>query len=944
MAENANDDHAIEGNSDSFLASLSPSPTTKPDVSYFHCQHPDCGRSYASKHGLDNHNKVHFTDNEKPFICPHPGCLSRYTNKRGVTRHFNSKHRDKSGWFNCPTVDCNSSFFEERGLKLHQREHGVFRCTAKHCAYEYSTEQELYDHRERNHTKSDLYEDRTSKRPTGISKKEDSSAQNSSGEETGDEIVVDENPLRAKFSEDEDTFENSSPFKTPTYGKSSRNGISKRASLHTEYPARPNSKGWKCPKPGCTVCRKVQFDLITHWQEAHSDIPEPAHFEFVHGPKSSENTATPTFGVNDHRLGGQSASAHQPARPNQEEETRGNVNDGARGPNTQQQREDSANTTGNKDTKMNELNAQNAAKSTPSNASSHFPAAASPQSRTQRSNNAEGPLIKTPRRKTATGLPAQRIFARAMDTRRMSPPPPRSKQAAKPAVALANARMRTQRRSQTSSPASSRRASPISSDEEEEQEEEEEEEGLFVSPPDKAKNKSKGSRRVLGIRGFANMPLPRDQDSDEEDLRPSHVLRQERRAIAGKSVKPIRAGEYFGVGRKIYGEPKKMGKSTGFLATRLTDSDDDSIFEGNELSSSGSSFGEIEAPRSGRRSTNHINARASNSVPRRPSVNNGDPPRTPSPDLPRYQPYQVYGPDLDSPPPSYLIKSPGIIDRTLPYPNRREDKSLPDVAAVQPEDLFDADDIFFGFQDMTPHEREVQDRLDAEKEAMRANSYGSGFRAPLHFDHCPYTAPICRAERATWIAERLRLDVAEARGDESEDPESPLGMDSDDDRCFGVGVEMSGIGKSTLSKKKKRATCSGPVREKRKYNWNDPMRKNKRRKGSISAGTSRGIRTRRSNSRGDAHFDGANEQEEEVVKNRKPAWAWSEAHGSVIDIRKPVELVRLGTLAAEGGVATTDIVDRASATHSVGLDTLNASGAPVADTGSAKTSFVLSDG
>lgn len=45
---------------------------------------------------------------------------------------------------------------------------------------------------------------------------------------------------------------------------------------------------------------------------------------------------------------GQSASAHQPARPNQEEETRGNVNDGARGPNTQQQREDSANTTGNK--------------------------------------------------------------------------------------------------------------------------------------------------------------------------------------------------------------------------------------------------------------------------------------------------------------------------------------------------------------------------------------------------------------------------------------------------------------------------------------------------------------------------------------------------------------------------------------------------------------------
>ncbi|KAF7879834.1 uncharacterized protein EAF02_008004 [Botrytis sinoallii] len=972
MADDSNDDHKTEGEDDGLLASSLPSPT-KLDVSNFQCPHPDCGRSYASKHGLDNHNRVHFTDNEKPFACPHPGCLSRYTNKRGVTRHFNLKHKDKSDWFNCPTAECDSSFFDERQLKLHQREHGLFRCTARHCAYEYTTEQELYDHRERNHTTSDLYEDRTSKRPPGMSKiEEDLPAQASSGKETGDEIVVDENSTIPEFCEDEDNFENSSPFKTPTHGRGSKRGITKRASLNAEdYPARPNCKGWKCPKPGCTVCRKVQFDIITHWQEAHSDIPEPAHFEFVHGPKSSENTATPRFGVNGHRLGGQSTSVGQPAHPDQEGASRSNANDGARGLNSQQQRGKGENTTGNKNTNMNGLSVPNAATSTPFIASSRLPAATNTQGRTPRSNNghpiippprhapnlarptttvlanstgnlsgpAETPSINNRRKKATVGHPTQRVHARATEASRMSPPPARSNQGAKSAVALINTRLPPQRHSQVSSPDSSRRASPVSSDEEEEGEEE----GLFVSPPDTTKNQTKGPRRVLGVRGFANMPLPRDQDSDEEDLRPSHVLRQERRAAAGKFVKLDHAQEFLGASRKIYGQPRKMGKSTKFFAARSTDSDDDSNFEGSDMNSSGSSFGETETHRPGRRSTNHVNARASNSVPRRSSVNNGDPPRTPSPDLSRYQPYEVYGPDLDSPPPSYLIKSPGVIDRTLPYPSRPEDKMLPDVAVVQPDDLFDADDIFFSFRDMTPHEREVQDRLDAEKEAMRANAYGSGFRAPLHFDHCPLTAPICRAERAAWIAERLRLDVEEARGDESEDPETPSRMDRDDDRRSDVDVEMTGTGTSALSKKK-RATCSGPVREKRKYNWRDPARKNKRRKGSFSGITSRRDSTRRSYSGGNSQIDGADEQEEVVAESQKPKWAWSDAHRAVINTRKPVELVRPDALATEGGTALPRLVDRAPVSPSVGSDNLDASGVFTAAAGSANASFVSSDG
>lgn len=90
----------------------------------------------------------------------------------------------------------------------------------------------------------------------------------------------------------------------------------------------------------------------------------------------------------------------------------------------------------------------------------------------------------------------------------------------------------------------------------------EEEEGLFVSPNGptdpasniiKSSNRGKQSattapnRRVLGARGFANLPLPRDQDSDEEDLRPSHVLEQERRAAAGKPLRAVGARNKHGL-------------------------------------------------------------------------------------------------------------------------------------------------------------------------------------------------------------------------------------------------------------------------------------------------------------------------------------------------------------------------------------------------------------
>lgn len=145
MATIAADDSPSEEES----VSRRPSSTsTTPDDNDHLCPHPGCHKSFASKTGLDNHFRVHLTDSDKPFIYPHPGCDMRYTGKRAVDRHYNLKHTDQSNWLNCPAEECDASFPEERQLKLHQVEHGVFRCTATRCVYECDSEQELYNHRE----------------------------------------------------------------------------------------------------------------------------------------------------------------------------------------------------------------------------------------------------------------------------------------------------------------------------------------------------------------------------------------------------------------------------------------------------------------------------------------------------------------------------------------------------------------------------------------------------------------------------------------------------------------------------------------------------------------------------------------------------------------------------------------------------------------------------
>ncbi|KAF7863106.1 hypothetical protein EAF04_007189 [Stromatinia cepivora] len=1014
-------------------SSPSPTPTT-PDDNDHQCTHSGCGKSFASKAGRDNHFRIHLTDADKPFICPHPGCDMRYTGKRGADRHYNLKHTDQSNWFSCPAAGCAASFSEERQLKLHQVEHGVFRCTATRCVYECDSEQELYNHRERNHTKPDIYEYRVGKKRSGTSKKAESKApstissdQVSDEEGKGDEIVVDDKQEQDEYDDEDPDEENDTILEnTPLEGPEEDPG--------KQITKKPEKKTWMCPTPNCRIRRVDQLDLIAHWQDAHSELPEPPHFATLHDPKSSDDTAISV--ANTHE--GQSTSTLQPGRINQRDINQDNTvsgNTGLQRSSVQQQKERSANNTGRLMTEnMNGLNATKATTSAPSIISSCSPSALNTQNRTAHRRSRNGPPIVPPPRHAAsiarpssaasasssdnssipptrrivnaprtnettpaTARPVHRhpngpptTFGRAVEAQRLSPPPARSNKPANTAApptrlnptrhaatdsprvtgasgSRANyAKIRAQEQSQSASLASSTHSSPMGSDDEEE--------GLFVSPPDTNKTHATGANsRVLGVRGFANMPLPRDQESDEEDLRPSHILRQERRAAAGKPEKSIgrrykddRSYYVNGSGAKTFGAPlsdtrgsfggtpserKKAGKSIRTASSKSNDSDDDFDIEGSELSSSSDSFG--GTPRLGRRSKDRDNARHSDSHRRRSSINNSDPPRTPTPDNDRYRPYEVYAPDLDSPPPSYLIKSPGVIDRTLPYPDREENKFLSDVAQVQPDDLFDADDIFFTFQDQTPHEIEVQARLDAEKEAMRANAYGSGFRAPMHFDHCPYTAPICRGERATWVAERKRIDATEARDDDFEDVERLLGIDRDGNRHT---TSNAGTPGSSVFIKGKRATCAGPARVKRKYNWRDPDMKNKRRRGGISrGGVSRGGVSRGGVSRGGVSRDGARSSRfrgqaqvdgaDERVDTKGPSWAWSEAVGAVINTRGPVKLF-CGT--ARRGGALPDLGSRDSSSapapaHFSGASTGLVGPGPSGISGTSGTAFAVAN-
>ncbi|KAI9640012.1 hypothetical protein NHQ30_011571 [Ciborinia camelliae] len=509
---------------------------------------------------------------------------------------------------------------------------------------------------------------------------------------------------------------------------------------------------------------------------------------------------------------------------------------------------------------------------------------------TQRAEGTASIVTRPSMRRTNLPPPA---LGRARESSRLSPPPARNHRSANLSASANSILARNASASSASMTGASRTPGPHFSDpnytklkskfqarqakssslgsssldsDDDYDDDDDKEEGLFVSPSDADRNQAAGTgsgSRVLGVRGFANLPLPRDQDSDEEDLRPSHVLKQERRAAAaaaaGKPARPDNARDRFG---RLYTadghdrtmslghmhgarvslgnlgkaeKPKKVGKVTARSASaRTSDSDDD--FHDSGMSSSGDSFEGTSGP--GRRST-HQDNRGLSTDPRRSSATNAAPPRTPSPQT-EYFPYQVYGPDLLSPPPSYLIKSPGVIDRRLPYVDRSDDSFLPDAATVKTGDLFDADDVHFTFKGPSARDIEVQKRLDAEKEAMRANAYGSGFRAPMHFDTCPYTAPINRSERAAWIAERLRLDAEERRGDGFEDVERLLGMDRDVNRHTAANAAAGmtqGPGSSAAAGSKgKKATCAGPARVKRKYIWKDQEMKNKRRRGGVAAG------------------------------------------------------------------------------------------------------------
>ncbi|QSZ31361.1 hypothetical protein DSL72_000926 [Monilinia vaccinii-corymbosi] len=989
------------------------------------CSYTDCNKKFPTKQGLVNHSRIHFTDEQKILLCPHPGCERRYTSKNGFNYHYGSEHGDRSTWHQCPMAECLVSFYEPGQLKLHQLQHGVYCCTAHKCDYQCYSEEELFAHRDRNHSAFKLHKDRVVKAKSvaevkPIRKVQKARQRNTGRLDTMELLGVGSNQGDEEGKEDKEPGKDEereydgerNPKKPVNYGE-----------IHQVL------KGWKCPIRGCKTYRKFKFDLHTHWQDKHPNLPEPSDIASMVSSISVQSAEqNPTSFLDDshwvrvgnmedikedydlpstdvgseqplasNTLGSTPAPVHR--QPALDPRTGVPNNTVLQRPTSRFKREVDDSDTGNHMTagNMNSSDAK-ATTQTTSTASSHSSAISAIKTRPSLHNTTSSynPSILAPRHgagavrpslsvsvtpfgnpsisstshpataasamasNTSSISPTNRAannprtentistlsrpvrrrvsggpFNRATEARRLNPPLTRSNKAAYSAAFSTNTK--SSRNQATNSPMmtgalpsgfnrinpknakksqgqgkakaraqySSHGSSPLDSDDddqddeeeenegEEEEQDEEEDESLFVSPIDDSKTQqgtAAGSNsRVLGVRGFANMPLPRDQDSDEEDMRPSHILRQERRAAAGRSpYYPPGARDRFGrpYGRtmgtthtkfgaknvsgssKFSRDPKKTGKKAAAQENDSDDDDDEDEFDDNfATTSSGDSS--YEAPRRGRRSIHHDSSAPSATNPRRPSTKTAShpgppgppgPPRTPSPDDTKFTPYQVYRPDFESPPPSYLIKSPGVIDRRLPYVDRPDNKFLSDVGVVQPEDLFDADDIFFCFRGPTPRETELQQQFDAEREQMRLNAIGSGFRAPMRFDTCPHTAPVNRLERKAWVAQRLRLDELELRADDDfEDEEKTLGLDRGVTRHDQnlAGIAMSDApGSSSALPSKKKATCAGPARVKRKYIWKDQGMKNKRSRG--------GVRPRPRPSRGggdEAQVDGGADEQ-----------------------------------------------------------------------------------
>ena len=119
----------------------------------FHCEYPDCQKSYTTKGTLADH--VSSYHENRGFRCKYPDCLKSYTDKRTLENHVSSYHENRR--FKCEYLNCQKSYTTKQNLELHvssYHENRGFRCEYPDCQKSYTTKSNLCKHVLREHAEA----------------------------------------------------------------------------------------------------------------------------------------------------------------------------------------------------------------------------------------------------------------------------------------------------------------------------------------------------------------------------------------------------------------------------------------------------------------------------------------------------------------------------------------------------------------------------------------------------------------------------------------------------------------------------------------------------------------------------------------------------------------------------------------------------------------------
>ena len=117
----------------------------------FHCDYPDCDKSYIFKHKLVKHVLIQHKNHR--FKCDYPPCRKEFTSKRNLKRHASLCHKITK----CEYPDCEKSFNSKESLIVHvsvQHNNQKLKCIYPECKKEFASKQILKRHVSWNHEKT----------------------------------------------------------------------------------------------------------------------------------------------------------------------------------------------------------------------------------------------------------------------------------------------------------------------------------------------------------------------------------------------------------------------------------------------------------------------------------------------------------------------------------------------------------------------------------------------------------------------------------------------------------------------------------------------------------------------------------------------------------------------------------------------------------------------